>query len=68
MFRLALLLWLIVGTTLAGVAMIVIVSTPAFFDQGMKLIPIYCGAAFVLAMPVAYLIARRIAAATTVRA
>lgn len=68
MFRLAVLLWVIVGTVLAGVAMTVIVATPALLDQGARLIPIFCGAGFVLAMPVAYVIARRLAAATGARA
>ncbi len=68
MFRLAVLLWVVVGTVLAGVAMTVIVATPALLDQGAKLIPIFCGAGFVLAMPVAYIIARRIAAATAAKA
>jgi hypothetical protein len=68
MFRVAVLLWVIVGTVLAGVAMTVIVATPALMDQGAKLIPIFCGAGFVLAMPVAYAIARRIAAATAMKA
>lgn len=68
MFRLAVLLWVMVGTVLAGVAMTVIVATPALLDQGAKLIPILCGAGFVLAMPVAYMIARRIAATTPAKA
>jgi hypothetical protein len=53
MLRLAAMLWLIVGTALAGVAMIVIVTVPAFIEQGARLIPIFCGGAFVLAMPLA---------------
>lgn len=60
MFRLAILIWIVLGTTLAGVAMTVIVATPALFDQGMKLIPIFCSIGFVLAMPLAYLIAKRL--------
>lgn len=61
MLKIAALLWIVVGTALAGVAMVVIVAVPSLYDQGMKLIPIFCGGAFVLAMPISYLIAQRIA-------
>ncbi len=61
MLKIAALLWIVVGTALAGVAMTVIVTVPAFYDQGMQLIPIFCGAAFLVAMPVSWIIARRVA-------
>lgn len=60
MLRLAAMLWLIAGTALAGVAMTVIVTVPEFIEQGARLIPIFCGGAFVLAIPVAWLLARQI--------
>ncbi|MBS0240538.1 MAG: hypothetical protein JSS20_00080 [Proteobacteria bacterium] len=62
MFKIALLVWLMVGTVLAGVAMTVIVSVPSLFDQAAKLIPIGCGAGFAIGLPVAYLVALQIAA------
>lgn len=63
MMRITLLIWIVLGTTLAGVAMTVIVTVPQLIDQGMLYIPILCGGAFVLAIPLAYLIASRIMAA-----
>ncbi len=63
MMRIALLIWMVLGTTLAGIAMMVIVTVPQLIDQGMLYIPILCGGAFMLAIPLAYLIAARIMAA-----
>jgi len=40
MFRLALLIWVVLGTTLAGVGVTIVVSNPDLYNQGMKLIPI----------------------------
>lgn len=68
MMRLAAMLWLIVGTALAGVGVIVVVATPALFDQGMKLIPIVAGTGFLVSMPISYAIAKKIAAANAARA
>ncbi len=62
MLKIALVIWIVLGTMLAGVAMAVIVSIPQLLDQGMYYIPILCGAGFVAAIPVAYWIAVRIAA------
>jgi uncharacterized Tic20 family protein len=67
MFKIAALIWMVLGTTLAGVALIVIVTIPRLFDLGMVLIPIACGAAAILAIPLSYLIARQIAAQTAGR-
>ncbi len=64
MLKIAALVWMMLGTTLAGVAVTVIVVTPSLFDQGMKLIPIAAGAGFLLAMPLSYLVAKKIAAGT----
>ena len=61
MYRIAAIIWIMLGTTLAGIAMMVIVAVPDLADQAMRLIPILCGAAFLLAMPLSYLIAKRIA-------
>ncbi|KAB2847182.1 MAG: hypothetical protein F9K44_14020 [Hyphomicrobiaceae bacterium] len=60
MTKLAGMIWIMLGTVLAGVAMLVIVATPQFADQAMTYIPIACGAAIVIAIPIAWIIARRI--------
>lgn len=68
MLKLAVLVWMVLGTTLAGALVVVIVSVPALSGQGMSLIPIAAAAGFVLAVPAAILIARKIDQATVRRA
>ena len=68
MMRLAAMLWLIVGTAIAGIAMIVILATPSLIEQGMTLIPIAAGAGFLVAMPIAYVIAKKIGSGTDAKA
>lgn len=60
MVRLAALLWIILGTTVAGIALIVILTVPQLAENSATLIPIVCGSAFVAAMPLSLLIARHI--------
>jgi hypothetical protein len=62
MLRVAAVLWIVIGTSLAGSALIVILTVPQLADQAMMLIPIVCGVAAVLAMPVSWVIAKRIQA------
>ena len=68
MFKIAAVLFLMVGTALAGVAMAVIVSVPSLLDQGATMIPLLCGAGFLVAIPVAYVVARMIAGSSAVGA
>lgn len=58
MLRLAILLWSLVGTTLAGTFILAVVSVPSLSDQGMRLIPWAAGAGFAAGIPVAALLAR----------
>lgn len=60
MIKVAALIWIVLGTVLAGTAMTVIVSTPQLADDAARLIPIACGAAFLIGLPIAYIIARMI--------
>jgi hypothetical protein len=60
MLRLALLIWVILGTTLAGIAVLVIVSQASLYDQGMKLIPIAALAGFVVAIPLSFVVSKRL--------
>lgn len=60
MFRLALLIWIVLGTTLAGVGVTVVVSDASLYDQGMKLIPIAAIAGFVIAIPLSFMISKKI--------
>jgi hypothetical protein len=59
-YRIAAIIWIVLGTALAGTAMIVVVTVPMFAKQAMLLIPLLCGGAFVLAMPLSVLVARQI--------
>lgn len=61
MLKIAAVVWIMLGTALAGVAMAIIVSVPEFYDQGMRLIPILCGGAFLVAIPLSLMVAKRIA-------
>ncbi len=61
LLKVAAVVWIMLGTVLAGVAMTVIITKPPLADQAMKLIPIYCGAAFAVALPLSWIVARRIA-------
>ncbi|KAB2918994.1 MAG: hypothetical protein F9K29_07165 [Hyphomicrobiaceae bacterium] len=57
MFKVAAVVWLMLGTVLAGVAMVVIVSVPSLYDQGFKYIPYLCGGGFAVAIPLSLLVA-----------
>jgi hypothetical protein len=61
MFKIALVIWIVLSVVLAGSVLLVIVATPSLAGKAQELIPVACGAALVLAFPLSYLIARRIA-------
>lgn len=60
MLKIATILWIIIGTTLAGIALTAVVSVPSMVDQSMKLIPWAVFAGFVAAIPVSWLVAAKI--------
>jgi len=64
MIKVALVVWIMLGTVLAGSAMTVIVSTPGFMADAGRLIPLACGAAYLVGLPIAYIVARMIADAS----
>jgi len=61
MFKVAVVLWIIGGATLAGMLMVAVLAVPTLSEQAMKWIPFAVAAGFVLAMPVSFLVARKIA-------
>lgn len=61
MFKIAALVWIVLATTLAGVSLLVVVAVPSLAGDAQFLIPVVCGAAFVVALPLSYLVARQIA-------
>ncbi|MBB5047420.1 hypothetical protein HNR60_002175 [Rhodopseudomonas rhenobacensis] len=61
MMKVAVVVWIVVGASLAGCAMVAVLAIPALADQGMQLIPRAVLAGFVVAIPLSFLIARKIA-------
>jgi hypothetical protein len=57
MLKIAIILWIVLGSTLAGCALIVVLATPVLAEQAMKLIPWAALAGFVVAMPLSWLLA-----------
>ena len=60
MFKISLLVWIMLGTALAGTGVITVLAIPGFADQAMKNIPFAVLIGFTAAMPLSYLIARKI--------
>jgi putative flippase GtrA len=48
------------GTTLAGIAVLAIVVSPDLYNQGMKLIPVAAIAGFVVAIPLSFMVSKRL--------
>ncbi len=64
MFKVAIVVWIMLGTVLAGVAFIAVLMAPGLGGQEMNNIPRAVLTGFVLAMPLSFLIARKIAGTT----
>lgn len=62
MLRLAVMMWLLVGTVLAGVFVTVVVTVPSLAAAAMKFIPIAGIGGYVIGIPVAIVIAKKIIA------
>jgi hypothetical protein len=60
MFKVAVLVWIMLGTVLAGAAMVAVMSFPGLSGQEMKMIPFAALAGFLIALPLSYLVARKI--------
>ncbi|MDI9850213.1 hypothetical protein QM467_19430 [Rhodoblastus sp. 17X3] len=57
-----LLIWIVLGATLAGVGLTIVVATTALAAASMRLLPSAILAGFVLAMPLSLPLARKLAA------
>jgi hypothetical protein len=64
MFKIAIIVWMMAATVLAGFAIIVVLTVPSLATRDMQYIPIAALVGAVIAIPVAYLVAKRIAALT----
>lgn len=62
MFKISLLVWMILGTALAGSAVISVLAVPSLAAEAMKNIPFAVLIGFAAAMPLSYLVARKIGA------
>ncbi|HEY8337013.1 MAG TPA: hypothetical protein VIQ05_24730 [Tardiphaga sp.] len=60
MIKIAAVVWIVLGTALAGCALLAVLSIPSLANQGMKLIPMVVLGGFLVAMPLSFLIARKI--------
>lgn len=60
MFRIAVIVWIMLGAVLAGSLVVVVLSVPEFANQGMRSIPFAGGLGYLIAIPFSFLIARRI--------
>lgn len=63
MLKVGVLVWLILGTTLAGSAMLVVLVIPGLANEAMKWVPTSAIAGFVIAIPFSLMIAKQITAA-----
>jgi positive regulator of sigma E activity len=61
MLKIAALVWIMLGTVLAGIAVMTVLSVPVWADQAMKYLPYAAIAGFIIAIPFAIVVARRMA-------
>ncbi|MEJ2116712.1 MAG: hypothetical protein P8Y67_06460 [Alphaproteobacteria bacterium] len=62
MFKVAILVWIVLGTTLAGIGVTIVVTVPQLYNQGMTWIPWLAIGGFVIAIPFSIMIAKQITA------
>lgn len=67
MIKLASLIWIMLGTTLAGIAVMVVLVVPSLAADTMRLLPIAAAAGALVAIPISMWIAKRIQAQAAVR-
>ncbi|GLR99191.1 MULTISPECIES: hypothetical protein [Bradyrhizobium] len=60
MFKVSILVWIMLGTTLAGVSLIVVLMVPSLAADAIKNIPYAVAVGFALAMPLSYFVATQI--------
>ena len=61
MWKLALLLWIVLGTTVAGIFFLVVLATPALAASTAKFGVAAIALGFAVAVPLAFYVARQIA-------
>jgi hypothetical protein len=63
MFKIAAIMWIVIGAVFAGSAVVTILSTPSLADQAIRYVPMAGIGGYIVAIPFAYLIARRLSRA-----
>jgi hypothetical protein len=64
MFKVAVLVWILIGVVGAGIALTVVLAVPSLSVNAMKLLPIVALAGFVVTIPISFVIAKMILAQT----
>ena len=64
MFKVAVLVWILIGVVGAGIALTVVLAVPSLSANAMKLLPIVSLAGFVVTIPISFVIAKMILAQT----
>ncbi|MFS8037864.1 hypothetical protein ACI7BZ_13035 [Xanthobacter sp. AM11] len=62
MLKVAIIVWLVLATVFAGVAIMAVLAMPSLNGKDMSLIPIVAGLGALVAIPAALLVAKRIVA------
>lgn len=62
MLKLTSMIFTMLGTTLAGIAVLIVVTVPSLAEQGMKTIPLAAAIGATLGLPLSFLVAKRIMA------
>jgi hypothetical protein len=65
MFKIAAVVWIMVGTVFAGIAVMTVLTVPALSGHAMQYIPVGAVGGFIVAIPVAFLVARRMSRTAT---
>jgi hypothetical protein len=60
MFKLAVVIWVMLGTVLAGCAVTLVILDSSLANQAFRLIPLAAIAGFIVAMPLSYMVSKRL--------
>jgi hypothetical protein len=60
MMKVAAILWIVVGTVLAGSGVVAVLSVPSLASEAIRYLPLVGIAGYLVAVPVALLIAKRL--------
>ena len=64
MWKVAILVWILIGVVGAGAALTVVLAVPSLSANAMKLLPIVSIAGFIVTIPISIVIAKMILAQT----